>query len=345
MPSLPDFDIHTQISRSPHIVILGAGASKAAFPNGDANGRYAPLMFELVKVLELEPLFRQVELSAPADDFEAMYDEIVSSKKHQVLVKKIELKVRKYFSSLKLPDEVTIYDYLVLSLREKDIIATFNWDPFLALAWQRNSRIVKLPQIIFLHGNVKIGICKEHRVKNFLGSTCSKCRKPLDRSRLLYPVAHKDYNLDPFINSEWDEFKTQLKQAYFLTIFGYSAPTTDIEARELMLNIWKKNATYELAEIEIIDIKPKRILRMTWQDFFCREHYRILKTIRHSYLFRHPRRSCEALAMATLQNDPWINNPFPRTKNLAKIQKWARVLWQEETEGKLSGKKTNELGR
>ena len=39
-----------------------------------------------------------------------------------------------YFSSLALPEHPSIYDYLVLGLRPKDVIATFNWDPFLMLA-------------------------------------------------------------------------------------------------------------------------------------------------------------------------------------------------------------------
>jgi hypothetical protein len=42
---------------------------------------------------------------------------------------------------LKLPEEATIYDYLVLSLRSPDIIATFNWDPFLYQAFERNRHI------------------------------------------------------------------------------------------------------------------------------------------------------------------------------------------------------------
>ena len=33
----------------PHLVILGAGASYAAFPNGDKNGRKLPLMNNIVE--------------------------------------------------------------------------------------------------------------------------------------------------------------------------------------------------------------------------------------------------------------------------------------------------------
>ena len=34
----------------PHVVILGAGASRAAFPHGDAQGTFVPLMSELDRV-------------------------------------------------------------------------------------------------------------------------------------------------------------------------------------------------------------------------------------------------------------------------------------------------------
>ncbi|MHA1748548.1 MAG: hypothetical protein ACTSXN_02865 [Promethearchaeota archaeon] len=40
----------------------------------------------------------------------------------------------------------TIYDYLILSLRKKDVIATFNWDPLLVQAAWKN-RNFDLPNI------------------------------------------------------------------------------------------------------------------------------------------------------------------------------------------------------
>ena len=40
----------------PHVVLLGAGASLDAFPEGDASGYRLPLMHNLVDVVGLEPL-------------------------------------------------------------------------------------------------------------------------------------------------------------------------------------------------------------------------------------------------------------------------------------------------
>ncbi|MDT8452640.1 MAG: hypothetical protein RQ936_07855, partial [Gammaproteobacteria bacterium] len=42
----------------PHVVILGAGASYAAFPNGDARGNKLPLMNNFVETLGIEKLGR-----------------------------------------------------------------------------------------------------------------------------------------------------------------------------------------------------------------------------------------------------------------------------------------------
>ena len=53
MPKLPVFDPETNICQSPHVVILGAGASKAAFLTGEANGKKVPVMNELIEYLKL----------------------------------------------------------------------------------------------------------------------------------------------------------------------------------------------------------------------------------------------------------------------------------------------------
>ena len=47
MPTLPALDLKTNINNSPHLVILGAGASKAAFPKGDAKGKSVLKMFSI----------------------------------------------------------------------------------------------------------------------------------------------------------------------------------------------------------------------------------------------------------------------------------------------------------
>lgn len=135
-----------------------------------------------------------------------------------------------YFGSLLLPAGPTAYDYLLLSLREKDFIATFNWDPLLLQAYARHATLRRLPQLLFLHGAVGVGICMTCRVKGPAGMRCGLCHALLAPSRLLYFVADKDYTSDPFIAAEWAALREILRHAYFITIYGYRAPKSDAAA-------------------------------------------------------------------------------------------------------------------
>ena len=202
MPSLPPLDIKKNINYAPHVVILGAGASLAAFPNGDRNGRKLPLMRNMVEVIGLEPLLQSYGVTTGYDNFESLYDDLSDNKNNEELLAKLEDAVRTYFAGMRLPPEATIYDLLLLSLRDKDVIATFNWDPFLAEAVKRNRHIKRLPRILFLHGNVDVGVCVEHRSKGFVEHSCSTCGEPLKPTPLLFPVKQKDYTNNPFIKSE-----------------------------------------------------------------------------------------------------------------------------------------------
>jgi hypothetical protein len=255
------------------------------------------------------------------------------------LINKIEEKVYTYFNCLNLPESTTIYDYLVLSLRETDIIATFNWDPFLAQAYKRNCHVGNMPQIVFLHGNVGVGLCEKDKMIGFIDQLCNKCGQPLKPSKLLYPVKHKQYNDDIFIKDQWDRLRDKLQTAYLITIFGYRAPNTDIEAKQLMIEVWNNNPTKDYAQIEIINTQAKKELKETWKDFMVRQHYCIDGNIFNSYLFTHPRRSCDAFFNASLQNKPWKNNPFPKFGTLDELHYWIKPLILEEERYKSNGER------
>lgn len=344
MASLPPLDIRNNTNVAPHVVILGAGASLAAFPNGDRHGRRLPLMRNLVEVVGLSPLLKEHGVTEGFDDFESLYDGLSRLGTGPELLARLESQVRAYFQAMELPPEATIYDLLILSLREKDMIASFNWDPFLAQAFKRNRHLRRLPKIAFLHGNVEVGSCHEHRTAGFLSQCCSLCMNPFSPSRLLFPVKQKNYTDDQFIHSEWERLRLFLSRAYLVTIFGYSAPITDIAAKTLMLEKWKENPSRELAEIDIVDIRPRGDLESTWKGFFVRQHYAIWDDLFKTCAFRNVRRSCEAFAMATLQNDPWRENPFPDTPVLTKLQAWIQHLLLEEEQGKFSGQPCPAIG-
>ena len=127
----------------PHVVVLGAGASKAAFLNGDASGNQLPVMNDLVKKIGLNSLLKNSGID-PTENFETIYSRLTDND----IKVQIEEQIANYFSKLELPKTVTIYDQLLLSLREKDSIFTFNWDPFLFDAYQRNRDFASMAQDI-----------------------------------------------------------------------------------------------------------------------------------------------------------------------------------------------------
>ena len=313
-----------------HVVILGAGASLAAFPDGDKHGNKLPLMNNFVDTLNLRPILESSNLNYDGDNFEGIYSDLYNEGKHKNLLKTIENKIYEYFSELELPNCPTIYDYLLLSLRNKDLIATFNWDPFLFKAYIRNHKMFDLPHIVFLHGNVSIGYCLKDKEKGADGHICSKCKEMYISSKLLYPIKSKNYNDDSFIAGEWDTLRRALKKAYILTIFGYSAPKSDVEAISLMKSAWGDNYKRNLEQIEIIDIKEEGKLYLTWEGFIHSHHVDSYKDFYDSWIAKCPRRTCETFWNEKMELKKVKDNNIPRNANFHELWKWLEPLKEAE---------------
>jgi hypothetical protein len=251
----------------PHVVILGAGASRAACRNGDRNGRMLPVMKDLVEVCGLGSLLVSSGVDFDHNDFELLYSKLAADPLRKQLVDQLEKKVCSYFSVLQLPDEPTIYDYIVLSLREKDVVVTFNWDPFLIQAIRRNQHVGKMPRTAFLHGNVAIRYCVKHEpiLQTDCSDNCPKCHSQLRQAALLYPVTKKNYHKDSLIEKSWEFTQHALKNAYLLTIFGYGAPQADFEAVELLKSAWDPQVSEQFKTMEVIDIRQQQELSTIWR--------------------------------------------------------------------------------
>lgn len=298
----PSIQTKTHSCDNPHVVVLGAGFSLAALANGDKNGKKLPLMNNLWKTLAFDKEYPNLNSWAEGKNFEDIFQELKIT--HPDIASQLEDRIYTYFDSLHLPDEPTLYDALVLSYREKDAIATFNWDPFLIQAIRRNLHTHRQPQVFCLHGNVAVGACVACRVKGLVSQSCNKCGKPLSRSRLLYPVKEKGYKNDPFISSEWDGVLKYLEMAFMVTVIGYSAPKSDFEAISLMKKAWKKNASNELALFQIVDIKKEAEVKRSWKSFSTNFEFGYSNSIFDSWTGMHPRRSCDAYVMASMQQAP-----------------------------------------
>ncbi|MBS1723481.1 MAG: hypothetical protein JSS66_11065 [Armatimonadetes bacterium] len=283
----------------PHLLLLGAGASKAAFLSGDAKGHELPVMANLVQVCSLSSLLHDAGLHDGHDDFESLYSDLCDKPEYGDLKQKVEGLIWSYFRRLEQPPAPTIYDLLVLSLRKKDVIATFNWDPFLVQSLVRTAHIHRgeAPRPLFLHGNVEIAYCPKCTKPTPVGrlhSVCRHCSNEFVPSTLLFPVRKKDYTTDHSIESAWADMKTGLHSAYMWTIFGYGAPKSDVDAIKLMKSAWGSKYDRNLEQLEIIDVKEEDELQATWDDFIHTHHYDTWKDIGNSRLLRHPRRGCEA---------------------------------------------------
>ena len=316
----------------PHVVILGAGASLAALPNGDKNGRRLPLMCNIVDMVGLGSLLDNAGITENRDNFEELYSNLVLLGQPPGLIRKIDRAIFDYFVDMQLPDEPTLYDHLVLSLRNKDVIATFNWDPFLVQAMARNGNPESLPCTLFLHGNTGIGYCMEHKPIRVgrRGQDCPHCKKPLRNSRLLYPVGQKNYNIDPFIAKSWELLHGFLKSAYLITVLGYSAPVTDVEAVSLLKNAWGNPQERNLEQIEIIDIKDEEELHRTWEPFIHSHHYQITRSLYDSIISRSPRRSCEAMWMQFMDVIFIEANPIPHDASWRELHNFYEHLFEDE---------------
>lgn len=326
----------------PHVVILGAGASCAAIPTGDKYGRKISAMSGFIDKLGLNEIISKVSIHTSSDNLEDIYMELDERSKNEsdcnAVKNELENVIRYYMSDFELPDEPTIYDFLVMSLTNKDLIATFNWDPFLVQAIGRIQKYTdNIPQVAFLHGNVAVGYCSDDNVIGNVGRIC-RCGKALKPMKLLFPIKNKDYSSDEAIAKSWKQLKNVLERAYMVTIFGYSAPKSDAEAVAMLKQAWGAVDDRKLEEIELVDIRDEQTVIDSWDQFIHTHHYSYHTSFFDTTLARCPRRSCEA-TFDRLMNCIWLdgNKGFKKGMSFSDIDEMTYKLIIEEEQNK--GKK------
>ena len=280
-----------------HVVILGAGASIAStIRNPERWNRKLPSMNDLPNVIFMNDLLYRLPEELKCDNFEQLYTNIYNWNPNSEILARMNDRIFEYFKSLCLPDEPTIYDYLVMSLRPKDVIATFNWDPFLYQAWCRNYNHGANPHLCFLHGSVNVGFDKEHNILGLAGKRVSERNLYFEPSKLLYPTGNKDYENDPFIKGQWEKLRYWLsaESTWRVTIFGYSAPVSDKAAIQLMHDAWGGSKKRNMEQFEMIDIRNENEVRNSWDTFVHSHHYDYCTDFFQSSLAQHPRRTSES---------------------------------------------------
>lgn len=344
--------INTVYGGGGHVVILGAGASVAAtLRNPLADGKKLPLMNNFIEVVGLTDIIDKLPNKFKSDNFELLYSNLFLDDPNSQQIKEIEKRVRDYFKTLELPDGPTIYDYLVLSLRSRDLIATFNWDPFLYQAWTRNYHNGDRPYIAFLHGNVAIGYSKADKKSGPAGMYSKATKNYMEPTKLLFPVTQKNYNDDEYIKSQWDMLEDFLsdKNVKLVTVFGYGAPDTDVEAMELMDKAWGGGNIRNMEQFEIIDVRSEKEVVKQWEKFIESHHYDYATDYFESSLAANPRRTSESyfqhIEPMTIEEAFSASNPIPSDfKSLQELRDWFKPLiaaeekWEEEKQQKKKGR-------
>ncbi|WP_255078823.1 hypothetical protein [Lacihabitans sp. CCS-44] len=334
--------INTVYGGGGQVVILGAGASIASTRrNSEIGGKLLPSMDNFIELLGLNEIVESLPNHIQAKNFETLYSNLHNDNPNSGEILEIEKRVFDYFSQMELPNEPTIYDYLVLSLRPRDLIATFNWDPFLYQAYNRNCKIADMPHISFLHGNVAIGYSSVDKRCGASGMTSKETLNYYPPTKLLYPVHKKNYNDDEFTQTEWERVKYWLNHdsTKIVTIFGYGAPATDIEAVKLLNEAWGTSNQRAMEQFEIIDIRPEQEVRKQWDNFIHSHHYDYSTDYFNSSLARNPRRTFESYHQHILPMTPdemfSASNPVPSTfKTMDELWDWHKDLVDAENEWK-----------
>ncbi|WP_243668869.1 hypothetical protein [Methanoculleus chikugoensis] len=95
---------HVEAGR-PHLVILGgAGASRAAFPNGEAAGKkIPPLMEDFVDLVPIKSLLETNGISHQGLNFEEIYSNLSTDPSMKSVCNELQTIIYGYFSTLSLP--------------------------------------------------------------------------------------------------------------------------------------------------------------------------------------------------------------------------------------------------
>lgn len=198
-----------------------------------------------------------------------------------------------------------------------------------------------MPYLAFMHGNVALGYSKEDKRCGPAGWYSKATKNYFEPTRLLYPVAQKNYTQDEFISTEWDRVKGWLQEdsTKRVTVFGYGAPDTDVEAVSLLNTAWGTADKRNMEQFEIIDKRPEDEVLKRWGNFIHSHHYDYADNYFNSSLANNPRRTFESYHQHNLPLSPdeafSASNPISSDiKTLQELWDWHKPLVDAENEWK-----------
>ena len=109
--------------------------------------------------------------------------------------------------------------------------------------------------------------------------------------RTVIRLYKKDYKTNEYIKKCWEGIDYILSNSYMITIFGYSAPSSDVEAVGLLKKAWGEKENRQLEEVSVIDIIDEKEmldkLEAEKQSLVAREAQLKLKETKLNYHFHH----------------------------------------------------------
>jgi hypothetical protein len=69
----PEEEIADVRTKRPHVVLLGAGASRAAFPRGERNGKHLRVMADFLEMPQFAEVLTSAGISHAGRNFEELY--------------------------------------------------------------------------------------------------------------------------------------------------------------------------------------------------------------------------------------------------------------------------------
>lgn len=140
------------------------------------------------------------------------------------------------------------------------------------------------------------------------------------------------------------KFKAYLKAdtTWKITVFGYSAPVSDVAAISLMDEAWGGVEKRNMEQFEIVDVRPEDEVIKSWDKFVHSHHYDYHNDFLQSSIAQHPRRTSESYFNWAYCITPELafHNPMPVPTNFKTIQEmwdWFQPLIDAEEDHNANG--------
>lgn len=121
-----------------------------------------------------------------------------------------------------------------------------------------------------------------------------------------------------------------MKDGYLLTIFGYGAPSTDVEAVQLLHSAWNAESASQYKTIEIVDIRSEVELMKTWKPFVQSHYSSVLNNFYESVIAQFPRRTCESIFAMEIDLELTEPKTIPKGISLVELHDWFAPLIEAE---------------